>query len=118
MVVRPGAIHRKRELVMDLRFIGIDPETKSGGSPTVWVRESTADLVIQGVRAGGELRRTVREAEWATGHESSIPSHETVIVVPARLVPALREAGDVAERARLRGAAPRGGADGRPPGDA
>ncbi len=32
---------------MKLRFIGIDPNTGTGESPTVWVDESSDDLVIQ-----------------------------------------------------------------------
>ncbi|MFD5463778.1 hypothetical protein ACFWIQ_13300 [Kitasatospora sp. NPDC127059] len=32
---------------MDLRFIGMDPNTGGEGSPTVWVDEETADLVVQ-----------------------------------------------------------------------
>lgn len=34
----------------------------------------------------------------APGHAHGIPDHETVIRIPARMVPALREACDAAER--------------------
>lgn len=40
----------------------------------------------------------VSETEWGAGHDTGIPAHETVIRVPARLVPILKEACDVAER--------------------
>ncbi len=82
-------------------FIGIDPNTESNGSPTVWVDQETSDLVIQGWRAD---RQT--EAECAgfevPGHAAGIPAHETVVRIPARTVPILREACDVAERGELR----------------
>jgi hypothetical protein len=32
---------------MALRFIGIDPNTGTGESPTVWVDEEKLDLVVQ-----------------------------------------------------------------------
>jgi hypothetical protein len=32
---------------MTLRFVGIDPNTGGGGSPTVWVEDESADLVLQ-----------------------------------------------------------------------
>ena len=88
---------------MTLRFIGIDPNTGGGGSPTVWVEEESADLVLQGEEAGELLRAQVGGIEWVAGHAVGIPAHETVIRIPARMVPMLREACDVAEqRARLR----------------
>ncbi|EKX63917.1 hypothetical protein Sipo8835_36910 [Streptomyces ipomoeae] len=90
---------------MDLEFIGIDPETQGGGSPTVWVEEETADLVLQGIKAEEALEALISGTEWVAGHDTGIPAHETVIRIPARMVPVLREACDVAERAGLRRAA-------------
>ncbi|GAA4113587.1 hypothetical protein [Streptomyces hundungensis] len=85
---------------MALRFIGIDPDTGQQGSPTVWVDEEKRELVLQGWRPDGLL-----EAECAAfelpGHAPGIPPHEAVIRIPARMVPLLREACDVAERAKL-----------------
>jgi hypothetical protein len=83
---------------MALEFVGIDPETTGGGSPTVWVEEETADLVLQGEEADKLLKAQVSEKEWVAGHDTGIPAHETVIRIPARMVPILREACDVAER--------------------
>ncbi|MBB1259215.1 hypothetical protein [Streptomyces alkaliterrae] len=83
---------------MALKFVGIDPETTGGGSPTVWVEEETADLVLQGEAADKLLKAQVSETEWVAGHDTGIPAHETVIRIPARMVPILREACDVAER--------------------
>ncbi|WP_086796480.1 hypothetical protein [Streptomyces caniscabiei] len=88
---------------MTLRFVGIDPNTGGGGSPTVWVEEESADLVLQGEEAEELLRAQVSGTEWVAGHQVGIPPHETVIRIPARMVSILREACDVAEqRARLR----------------
>ncbi|MGW0706683.1 hypothetical protein ACWD4G_12105 [Streptomyces sp. NPDC002643] len=85
---------------MALRFIGIDPETGQQGSPTVWVDEEQGELVLQGWKPGERL-----EAECAgfevPGHTRGIPAHEAVIRIPARMVPMLREACDVAERTGL-----------------
>lgn len=88
---------------MTLRFVGIDPNTGGGGSPTVWVEEESADLVIQGEEAEELLKALVGGTVWVPGHAAGIPAHERVIRIPARMVPLLREACDVAEqRARLR----------------
>lgn len=86
---------------MTLRFIGIDPNTGTGESPTVWVDENSNDLVIQGWRPTPEL-----EAECAAfelpGHVAGIPDHEAVVRIPARMVPILRKACDAAEGTELR----------------
>jgi hypothetical protein len=105
---------------MPLDFVGIDPNTGSGQSPTIWVDQedpAEVDLVFQGWKADEET-----EAECAQtvipGHAVGIPANEAVIRIPARMVPLLRKACDIAERAQLRGAVPPHGADGRPSGDA
>ncbi|MGV9248725.1 hypothetical protein [Streptomyces sp. NPDC003710] len=86
---------------MTLRFIGIDPNTGTGESPTVWVDESKNELVIQGWKPGSELK-----AECAAfampGHAAGIPENEAVIRIPARMVQMIREACDAVERAQLR----------------
>jgi hypothetical protein len=87
-----------REGIVDLQFIGIDPNTGGEGSPTVWVEEGTADLVLQGVKAEEALEALVGGTEWVAGHAVGVPAYETVIRIPARMVPVLREACDVAER--------------------
>ncbi|MFE6872783.1 hypothetical protein ACFVFS_40420 [Kitasatospora sp. NPDC057692] len=83
---------------MELDFIGIDPETGKEGSPTAWVDHAHGEIVIQGWNAGAELVARISEASWAPGHAIGIPEGETVIRIPARMVPILREACDVAER--------------------
>lgn len=83
---------------MSLRFIAKDPETGSNASPTVWVDEQNADLVLQGWKANEATTDECLEV-------GSIPDHETVVRIPARMVAIVREACDVAEqRAELRGA--------------
>ncbi|MFF8813889.1 hypothetical protein [Streptomyces pactum] len=85
---------------MHLKFVGIDPETGDAESPTVWVDQANHDLVIQGWKADA---RTEAECAATTvpGHAVGIPDHETVIRIPARMVPILRRACDDAERAEL-----------------
>ncbi|MEU5825950.1 hypothetical protein [Streptomyces sp. NPDC047803] len=84
---------------MALRFVGIDPNTGGEGSPTVWVEEESADLVLQGEEAGEPLKAEVGLTEWVAGHKTGIPAHERVIRIPVRMVPILREACNAAERA-------------------
>ncbi|MEV6173554.1 hypothetical protein AB0L99_35765 [Streptomyces sp. NPDC051954] len=86
---------------MTLRFIGIDPNTGTGESPTVWVDDSNNELVIQGWRPDRTLEAECAAFE-APGHAVGIPDHEAVVRIPARMVPILREACDAAERAELR----------------
>ncbi|WP_406454885.1 hypothetical protein OH768_18170 [Streptomyces sp. NBC_01622] len=82
---------------MSLRFIGIDPETKTADSPTVWVDQEKGELVFQGWKPDPQL-----EAECATfevpGHAVGIPVDEAVIRIPARMVHMIREACDVLDR--------------------
>ncbi|GAA0348809.1 hypothetical protein PV735_31525 [Streptomyces turgidiscabies] len=86
---------------MALQFIGIDPTTGTGESPTVWVDDSTNELVIQGWKPGPELEEECAVFE-VPGHAAGIPEHEAVVRIPARMVPILRKACDAAERAQLR----------------
>lgn len=82
---------------MTLRFIGIDPDTKTADSPTVWVDQEKQELVLQGWKPSPEL-----EAECAAfevpGHAVGIPADEAVVRIPARMVQMIREACDVVER--------------------
>ena len=79
---------------MALRFVGIDPNTGGNGSPTVWVDDETQEIVIQGWTAGTELAAQCAVLT-APGHAPGIPEGESVVRIPARMVPALREAFDV-----------------------
>ncbi|MEU4116338.1 hypothetical protein AB0F71_17795 [Kitasatospora sp. NPDC028055] len=83
------------EATMSLRFIAKDPNSPDGDSPTVWVDEETSDVVIQGFKLSKD---TLAEC-LTTG---SIPDHELAVRFPARMVSALREACDVAERSETR----------------
>lgn len=82
---------------MTLRFIGIDPDTKTADSPTVWVDKEKQEFVFQGWKPNPQL-----EAECAAfevpGHAVGIPADEAVIRIPARMVQMIREACDVVER--------------------
>jgi hypothetical protein len=66
-------------VVMDLRFVGIDPDTGDGHCPAVFVDETTRDLVLQGW--------TITDpADLAQAAEHSpLGDDETVIRLPARM---------------------------------
>lgn len=82
---------------MDLRFIGIDPNTGDGESPTVWIDQDQKELVVLGWKPDAELEAACAQFE-APGHAPGIPDHEAVIRIPARMVPMIREACDAVER--------------------
>jgi hypothetical protein len=70
---------------MSLRFVGVDPETPNTGSPTVWLDDADASIVIQGWKITDA--NTLAEIT-AT---KPIPDHETVVRIPARMAPFLLE---------------------------
>lgn len=82
---------------MTLRFIGIDPDTKTADSPTVWVDEAKGELVFQGWKPSPELEAEAAAFE-VPGHAVGIPDDEAVIRIPARMVQMIREACDAVER--------------------
>ncbi len=75
---------------MALRFIGVDPNTPSTGSPTVWVDEADGSIIIQGWKITDD---TTWDNIKATGQKwDPIPDHEDVVRIPERMKPILREA--------------------------
>jgi hypothetical protein len=82
---------------MSLLFIGIDPNTGDGESPTVWVDQEKKELVLQGWKPDAELEAKCAAFE-VPGHAKGIPDHEAVIRIPARMVQMIREACDALER--------------------
>ncbi|MEU3975689.1 hypothetical protein [Streptomyces bacillaris] len=75
---------------MRLRFVGKDLESGDHGCPAVWVDEDTKELVIQGVTADSDTT-------FHTVRDSPLPAHESVVRLPQRMIPLLREALDGAE---------------------
>ena len=75
---------------MTLHFIGKDPNTQEGDSPTVWVDEEKREVVLQGWVAD---EASLAECRMFGG----IPEHEKVIRMPARMTDLLKEACDVLE---------------------
>lgn len=82
---------------MELRFIGIDPTTGDDESPTVWVDQEKAEIVVQGWLPDAELEAACA-AFTVPGHAVGIPDHEGVVRIPARMAAMLREACDVVEQ--------------------
>ncbi len=71
---------------MALRYIGKDPDSHVGDSPTIWVDEDDGSLVLQGWKITDEATLAEITAK------GPIPGHETVLRLPARMAPFLREA--------------------------
>jgi hypothetical protein len=71
---------------MALRFVGKDPNSPNTNSPTVWVDEADGSLVIQGWKITDEATMSDINAT------APVPEHETVLRIPARMAPFLKEA--------------------------
>ncbi|HZH27292.1 MAG TPA: hypothetical protein VEY95_08925 [Azospirillaceae bacterium] len=86
---------------MPLQFIGIDPNTGDGESPTVWIDEEKNELVLQGWKPDEELATECASFE-VPGHAVGIPDHEAVVRIPARMTQLIRKACDALdERSHL-----------------
>ncbi|MEE4546790.1 hypothetical protein V2S66_33100 [Streptomyces sp. V4-01] len=85
---------------MSLEFIGIDPQTGDGESPTVWIDQEKRELVFQGWKPDAQTEAACAAFE-VPGHAVGIPDHEAVVRIPARMAQMIREACDALERAQL-----------------
>ena len=70
-------------------------------SPTVWLEDEKAEIVVQGWLPDMETYRVISETEWVQGHATGVPDHEGVVRIPVRMIPFLRKVCDEAERAGL-----------------
>ncbi|MEU7829081.1 MULTISPECIES: hypothetical protein [unclassified Nonomuraea] len=68
---------------MTLRFLGKDPDSPSGGSPTLWQDQNTGDLIVQGYTLTDLV---------AVGEVGDIPPGEAVIRIPLRMLQFLPKA--------------------------
>lgn len=83
---------------MSVRFIGVDPDSEQGDSPTVWVDSDKQELLIQGWKATPDEEARCYDAGTAPGHEPGVPAHEALVRVPARMARIIKEACDALER--------------------
>ncbi|WKX70210.1 hypothetical protein [Streptomyces sp. XD-27] len=60
---------------MAMKFLGKDPESPNGGSPTVW--DDGDSYVIQGWRIADQT---------VLAEVGDIPGHETVVRIPKRMM--------------------------------
>ncbi|WP_432094985.1 hypothetical protein [Streptomyces sp. bgisy100] len=67
---------------MQLRFLGIIPNTPDTDSPTIWLDEDSGDLLIQSYKATEEEVKACQETGSIPGHSTDVPDHETVIRLP------------------------------------
>ncbi|WP_079031883.1 hypothetical protein [Streptomyces specialis] len=84
---------------MSLEFAGIDPNTNHENCVTVWTDTGAGELLIQGWNADAETQAACEAISPAVG---PVPEGETIVRIPARMVPILREACDAIERADVR----------------
>ena len=80
---------------MAFMFLAQVPETPGGQSPTVWRDEETGDLIVQGYKATRDDYVQADAAGSTPGHHhgpDTIPDHETIVRVPASILPALQAA--------------------------
>ncbi|MER8070861.1 hypothetical protein ABTZ59_21480 [Streptomyces sp. NPDC094034] len=71
---------------MALKFLGIWPNTPDDGSPTIWLDDTTGDLIIQSWKADAATISEAREVGSVPGHTTDVPNHETVIRLPANML--------------------------------
>ena len=71
---------------MALQFLGIWPNTPDDGSPTIWLDDTTGDLIIQSWKADAATIRQAQEVGSVPGHSTDVPDHETVIRLPANML--------------------------------
>jgi hypothetical protein len=74
--VQVRAHHPEGRPFMALEFMGKDPESDDGGSPTVWRDPATGDYILQGWTLD----------EQALADIGPVPPGETVIRFPARMM--------------------------------
>ncbi|WP_084960218.1 hypothetical protein [Thermoactinospora rubra] len=68
---------------MALRFLGKDPDSPNGGSPTLWQDTDTGDLIVQGY--------TLTDPA-AVAEVGALPPGEAVVRIPVRMLQFLPKA--------------------------
>ncbi|AZS70850.1 hypothetical protein DDE74_07755 [Streptomyces lydicus] len=61
---------------MALHKLGKDPESPSGGSPTIYLDDAKNTYLVQGLKVEDQGRLS----------KMDIPGHETVVEIPRRMV--------------------------------
>ncbi|MFD5466800.1 hypothetical protein ACFWIQ_28825 [Kitasatospora sp. NPDC127059] len=84
---------------MAVEFVGIDPNTDRDHCPTVWVDPVAQEILFQGWNPHPQ---TQADCEGSSPANGPVPGDESIVRLPARMVPMIREACDVIERAQLR----------------
>ncbi|MER8068020.1 hypothetical protein ABTZ59_06895 [Streptomyces sp. NPDC094034] len=75
---------------MDLRFIGIDPNTNGGNCPAVWIDDAAREILVQGLKPD-------KETQARCGENSPMPDTEGIVRLPFRMIEIIRRACDEAE---------------------
>lgn len=72
---------------MALRFVAISAETGNDHSPTIWLDDTNGDLIIQSYIADPATVQEAQRVGSTPGHSTDVPPHETMIRLPANMVP-------------------------------
>lgn len=75
------------EVVMGLRFVGKDPPSKNGDSPSLWVDDEAGECYLQGWGVDPDV---IAELLRTAGRDH-IPSNEFVVRFPDRMLPLFEE---------------------------
>ncbi|MCX5273385.1 hypothetical protein [Streptomyces virginiae] len=87
---------------MNLKFLGIMPNTPTDESPTIWLDEETGDLLIQSYKATEGEAKACQEIGSIPGHSTDVPDHETIIRLPSvmlKFIPRPDDNGEAASAA-------------------
>ncbi|MFF3557146.1 hypothetical protein ACWD4V_07525 [Streptomyces tsukubensis] len=66
---------------MALRMLGKDPESKDGGSPTIYLDDETDNYIVQGWKVLDAGKRATM----------GIPDHEDAVEIPRRVIKFFQE---------------------------
>lgn len=66
--------------------VGIISNTPVDESPTIWLDDTTGDLIIQSYIADDDTIRQAQEVGSIPGHSTAIPPHEAMIRLPAEML--------------------------------
>jgi len=82
-----------------VEFVGIDPDTDRDHCPSVWTDTAAQEVLVQGWLPDAGTQAACEASSPANG---PVPDTEAIVRIPARMIPAIREACDALERAHVR----------------
>lgn len=83
LVAHPGTLTTVEDAV-SLEFLGVDPTSEVGGSPTVWRDPETGDLILRGLVIDSQTRAEI----------GADPEGEISLRLPQRMLQFLPKGGE------------------------